>query len=212
MKKAVFESKYKDQFANARNLIAGTINRLSINDVIKDIDFVAYEVIMPSLKPSAQMKYLKDNDFICVRNQTHKNISNEEVDLEKSLKFITLPRLIGIFPETKAEIIASIGPYGPYLKHDKRFVSLKEDDVTEIGINRAIELIQKNIDLNREIVIGTHPESKKEILQKKGIKGRPDYLSYKKKNYSIPKDFSDKKVSLEIALEIIEKGGRGKKS
>jgi len=77
MKKAVFESKYKDQFANARNLIAGTINRLSINDVIKDIDFVAYEVIVPSLKPSAQMEYLKDNGFICVRNQTHQNIDNE---------------------------------------------------------------------------------------------------------------------------------------
>ena len=79
MKKAVFESKYKDQFANARNLIAGTINRLSINDVIKDIDFVAYEVIVPSLKPSAQMEYLKDNGFICVRNQTHQNIDNEEL-------------------------------------------------------------------------------------------------------------------------------------
>ena len=79
MKKAVFESKYKDQFANARNLIAGTINRLSINDVIKDIDFVAYEVIMPSLKPSAQMKYLEENEFICVRNQIHKNINNEEL-------------------------------------------------------------------------------------------------------------------------------------
>ena len=36
-----------------------------------------------------------------------------------------------------------IGPYGPYLKHDKKFISLKEDDVTEIEINRAIELIQK---------------------------------------------------------------------
>lgn len=141
-----------------------------------------------------------------------KNIQNDEINIQKSLKLIKLPRTIGIFPETKKEITGSIGPYGPYLKHNNKFVSLKDDDVTEIGINRAIELIQKNIDLNREIVIGTHPESKKEILQKKGIKGRPDYLSYKKKNYSIPKDFSDKKVSLEIALEIIEKGGRGKKS
>ena len=138
-----------------------------------------------------------------------KNISNDDINLEKSLKFIQLPRVIGIFPETKEEILASIGPYGPYLKHDKKFISLKEDDVTEIGINRAIELIQKNIDENKENLIGIHPESKKKIIQKKGIKGRPDYISYNKKNYSISKEMNEKKITLEIALELI---GKGKKS
>ena len=56
------------------------------------------------------------------------------------------------------------------MKHEKRFVSLKEDDATEIGINRAIELIQKNIDEKKEIIIGTHPDSNEHIIQKKGIK------------------------------------------
>jgi DNA topoisomerase-1 len=141
-----------------------------------------------------------------------KGMNNEEINLDKSLKLIQLPRVVGIFPETKEEIIASIGPYGPYLKHNKKFVSLKEDDVTEIGINRAIELIQKNIDEKKEIVIGLHPETKKDIIQKKGIKGRPDYLSCNKKNYSIPKDFSDKKITLEIALGIMAKKKVDKKS
>ena len=140
-----------------------------------------------------------------------KNMSNEEINLEKSLKFIQLPRTIGIFPETKQEIIASIGPYGPYLKHNKKFISLKEDDVTEIGINRAIELIQKSIDQNKEIIIGINPETKKEIIQKKGIKGRPDYLSYNKKNYSIPNEFEGKEISLEISLKIINDGSKSVK-
>ena len=141
-----------------------------------------------------------------------KNMQNEEIDIEKSLKLIKLPRKIGIFPETKKEIIGSIGPYGPYLKHNNKFLSLKEDDVTEIGINRAIELIQKNIDQNKELIIGKHPETEKEILQKKGIKGRPDYLSHNKKNYPIPNDLSDKKVSLEVALGIINNAGKKKKN
>ncbi len=141
-----------------------------------------------------------------------KNISNEEIDLEKSLKFIKLPRFIGIFPETKEEITASIGPYGPYLKHNKKFVSLKEDDVTEIGINRAIELIQKNIDEKKETSIGVHPESKKDIIQKKGIKGRPDYITFNKKNYSIPKEMNEKIITLEEALNIIEKNTKKKKT
>lgn len=77
MKKSVFFAKYKSKFANARNLIAGTINRLSINDIIKDIDFVAYEVIEPSLKPSEQMAYMKDHKFNTVRNEVRENINNE---------------------------------------------------------------------------------------------------------------------------------------
>ena len=139
------------------------------------------------------------------RTSVPKKLGNEELDIDKSIKLLKLPRVVGIFPETKKEIIASIGPYGPYLKHEKRFVSLKEDDATEIGINRAIELIQKNIDEKKEIIIGTHPDSNEHIIQKKGIKGRSDYLSYKKKNFPIPKDLKDRKISLEEALEIINK-------
>ena len=140
-----------------------------------------------------------------------KNVSNEEVNLEKSLKYLKLPRFIGIFPETKEDITASIGPYGPYLKHGKKFISLKEDDVAEVGINRAIELIQKNLDEKKEIIIGLHPETKKNIVQKKGIKGRPDYLSYNKKNYSLSDGLDKSAITLEKALEIIEQSKKTKK-
>ena len=132
-----------------------------------------------------------------------KKIQNEEIDLDKAVKFLSLPRLIGVHPETKKDIFASIGPYGPYIKHNNKFVSLKEDDVTEIGINRAIELIEKNISQRKEIKIGKHPESKKEIIRKKGIKNRPDYISHNKKNYSIPKEFDEKELTLEDAIRII---------
>ena len=73
------------------------------------------------------------------------------------------------------------------MKHEKRFVSLKEDDASEIGINRAIELIQKNIDEKKEIIIGTHPDSNEQIIQKKRIKGRSDYLSTKKRIFQYQK-------------------------
>ncbi len=132
-----------------------------------------------------------------------KKIQNEDIDLNKAIKLLALPRLIGIHPETKKDIHASIGPYGPYIKHDNKFVSLKEDDVTEVGINRAIELIEKNINQRKETKIGMHPESKKEIIRKKGIKNRPDYLTHNKKNYSIPKEFDEKEITLEDAMRII---------
>ena len=70
---------------------------------------------------------------------------------------------------------------------------------------RNKELIQKNIDEKKEIFIGVHPELKKDIIQKKGIKGRPDYITLNKKNYSIPQEMNKKNITLEEAIEIIKK-------
>ena len=56
----------------------------------------------------------------------------------------------------------------------------------------------------KEINVGEHPETKLKIIRKKGIKGRSDYLSYNKKNYSIPKDLEDKDLRLLDALKIID--------
>lgn len=77
MQKSVFESKYKGKFANARNLVAGTVNRITINDIVQDIDFVAYEIVLPSLKPGEQMSKLEEIGFNTVRNETHIDISND---------------------------------------------------------------------------------------------------------------------------------------
>lgn len=83
MKKNTFKSKYGDKFANARNLVAGTVNRVSVNETVYDMDFVAYEVIVPTLNPSEQMKKLEELGFKTVRNETHGDITNE--DLSKIL-------------------------------------------------------------------------------------------------------------------------------
>jgi len=145
------------------------------------------------------------------RSSIPKNVTNEEINLQKSLKFLTLPRIVGVHPESKKDITASIGPYGPYLKHDNKFVSLKEDDVTEVGINRAVELINKKIMETKEELIGIHPETKNKIIKKKGIKGRSDYISYNKKNYSLPKEFDNKVISLDDAIKIINEKKNKKK-
>ena len=55
----VFLKKYKNDNANPRNMVAGLINHKTINEAIKDVHFVAYEVINPELKPSQQMEFLQ---------------------------------------------------------------------------------------------------------------------------------------------------------
>lgn len=75
--KAVFEAKYKDKFANPRNMVAGIVNHKTINQAIKDLHFVAYEVMKPIYKPSKQMEFLSTLDVEVVLHKFEENISNE---------------------------------------------------------------------------------------------------------------------------------------
>ena len=78
--KEVFATKYADKFANPRNLVAGIVNRKTVDEKIKDIRFVAYEVIKPeSLTTSAQMAKLATLDVDVVQNETLTDITNESL-------------------------------------------------------------------------------------------------------------------------------------
>lgn len=72
-----------------------------------------------------------------------KNVNLENIDINYAVKLLELPREIGIHPETGQKIVANIGPFGPYLLHDKKFSSVKDDDIMEIGLNRAVDVIAK---------------------------------------------------------------------
>jgi DNA ligase (NAD+) len=79
IEKDVFETKYKNEFANPRNMVAGIINHKTIDkNKITDVHFVAYEVIKPILNPSEQMEFLRnDLKTECVLNRLEITISNE---------------------------------------------------------------------------------------------------------------------------------------
>jgi len=74
--KALFQAKYGDKFANPRNMVAGIINHKTINESIKDIHFVAYEVIKPIRKPSEQMALLLTLDVETVLYKVEEKINN----------------------------------------------------------------------------------------------------------------------------------------
>ena len=77
--KAVFAEKYQKKYANARNLVSGVVNAKKSADIGKygDLDFVAYEVMKPVMKPSEQMDFLVQQGFNTVLNRTEKTLSNE---------------------------------------------------------------------------------------------------------------------------------------
>lgn len=63
MKKRIFDTKYKDTFANPRNMISGLINKQTYDEKIQDIDFVVYELIQPILKPNEQLHKITELGF-----------------------------------------------------------------------------------------------------------------------------------------------------
>ena len=72
--------KWSSQFSNVRNMVAGTANaKENFPARWRDIDFVAYEVITPELKPSDQFKWLENHKVITAINDTVKSISNESL-------------------------------------------------------------------------------------------------------------------------------------
>ena len=77
MPKTVFEEKYASKFANIRNLVAGIVNRQTIDEKANDLHFVCYEVVKPELKPSAQMAKLISDGFETVQNRTVSDVTNE---------------------------------------------------------------------------------------------------------------------------------------
>ena len=85
IKKETFEKKYKDSFANPRNMVSGIVGSKSFRDGLNDIDFIAYEIIdlnLEDLKPSEQLKILQNLGFEIVYNRTYENIDIENLEEE----------------------------------------------------------------------------------------------------------------------------------
>lgn len=92
MSKQVFQTKYANKFANIRNMVAGIINSKTITDAVKDLEFVAYELIEPVLKPSDQLAFLKQIGikyvlFKQTNNLTNESLSSLLVDWRKNYQY-----------------------------------------------------------------------------------------------------------------------------
>ena len=80
IRKDVFQDKFSDTYKNVRNLIGGVMTTKKVEiDKWKSIDFVAYEVIKPSLNSSAQMKWIQSNGFNVVNHRFVETIDNQSL-------------------------------------------------------------------------------------------------------------------------------------
>ncbi|MEP2772275.1 MAG: type I DNA topoisomerase [Fulvivirga sp.] len=133
----------------------------------------------------------------------------ENITLEDALELFKLPREVGTLEDKPIQ--AAIGRFGPYVRHDGKFVSIpKEDDPYTIDEARAIELIKAK----READANKHIKSFEENSDVQVLNGRyGPYIKVGRKNVKIPKDKKPEDLTLEECLELAEKApakkGRG---
>lgn len=129
-----------------------------------------------------------------------KTQSIETIALEEALKLFELPRLLGTFRDK--EMTVGVGRFGPYIRHDNKFVSLPKDiDPLAVTAEEAMELIEAKEKKDREKIIKTFAQEPE--LQVLNGKYGP-YIAYKKENYKIPKSQSPEALTLEMCRQIIE--------
>ncbi len=148
----------------------------------------------------------------------------EDIDHEKALALLALPRDVGQHPETGKMISAGIGRYGPFVLHDGTYANLETvEDVFSIGLNRAVTVLaeKKSKFANGRgrtaaaalKELGDHPDGGP-ITVRDGRYG--PYVNWGKVNATLPKGKDPASVTVEEALELIAakggKAGAGKKT
>ncbi len=135
-----------------------------------------------------------------------------ELDLEWALKLLSLPREIGVHPETGAMITASIGRYGPYLQHNGKYGRLGSTaEVFETGMNAAVVKLAEaaaggarggRVAAEPLNTFGPHPVSGGDMKLLAGRYGA--YVTDGTTNATLPKDTKPEDLTLEQAIALID--------
>jgi len=155
------------------------------------------------------------------RSSLPKGWSAPDMDLEKGLRLLHLPRAVGLHPEDSLMITAGIGRFGPFVLHNGVYANLPSvDEVFEVGLNRAVAVLAEKKAGGRggrgESAalkdLGTHPVDGASIKILSGRFG--PYIKHGSTNANIPKGSDPQEITLEEAIQLIAdrvaKGG-GKK-
>jgi DNA topoisomerase-1 len=137
-----------------------------------------------------------------------KGTDPESVDLKRGLALLSLPREVGLHPETGKPITAGFGRYGPYVQSDGKYASLSApEEVFEVGLNRAVSLLAEKAADRRprgaSVIkqLGEHPTLGGKVHVLRGRYG--PYVKHGKINATLPKDREPEQVTLEEAVELI---------
>lgn len=136
------------------------------------------------------------------RSSIPKNIDPETIDLDLALRLLELPIRIGVHPATNKVVVKGLGMYGPYVRHDGQYTSVKEDNILDLTLERALELIAQRKGPKPPLrTIGEHPDDSKPVEIFEGKYG--PYVKHGKTNATIPDSLEHETLTMEQAIELI---------
>jgi DNA topoisomerase-1 len=139
------------------------------------------------------------------RTSLPKGMDGETMTLEQAIGLLSLPRLVGLHPETGQKMEAGLGRFGPYIKMGSIFASLdKDDDILAIGVNRAVDVIGRKLASVR--IVGQHPKDGADVQVRKGRFG--PYLQHGQTVANLPRGVTLEGVQLEEALTLLAERGK----
>jgi len=157
------------------------------------------------------------------RSSLPKGVDAATLELDLALKLLSLPREVGLDPETGTPILAGLGRYGPFVQHDKTYANLESfEDIFTVGLNRAVSLIaEKRAGGGKGRFQRSGPKVLKEVGEHpeggpvQVLDGRyGPYIAHNKVYANVPKGTEPAAVTLDQAVALLAeraaKAGSGK--
>ncbi len=138
------------------------------------------------------------------RASLSRGMDPEVMTLESALALLSMPRIVGLHPETGEEISSNLGRFGPYLKMGALSKSLdRDDDPLTIGLNRAVDLMANA--KPRGVTLGEHPKGG--IVEVRRGRFGP-YLMHGTRVANLPRGTEMEAVTLEEGIAILAEKGK----
>ncbi len=153
------------------------------------------------------------------RSSIPKGVDAASVDLEFALKLLSLPREVGVHPESGKPITAGLGRYGPFILHDGMYANVEGiEEVFSVGINRAVTLLAEKAAGNKSRFsrpkatvlkeLGEHPDGGGKIEVLSGRYG--PYVKHGDVNATIPNGKDPATLTVAEAVNLIaERAAKG---
>jgi DNA topoisomerase I len=139
------------------------------------------------------------------RTSLPRGMDGEQMTMEQAIGLLSLPRLVGVHPETKEKIEAGIGRFGPYVRMGAVFASMdRDDDVLSLGINRAVDLLAKKLASVR--TLGPHPADKELVSVRKGRFG--PFVKHGNTVANLPRGVMMDDITLAEAVTLLAEKGK----
>src|SRR5262245_43111932 len=147
------------------------------------------------------------------RASVPRGVDANTIGLEYALKLLSLPRAVGLHPETGKPITAGLGRYGPFILHEGTYAGLPAvEEAFDIGINRAVALLaerkagggQRRFQRAAPTVLkelGEHPKQGGKVQVLAGRYG--PYVKHAEVNATLPRGKEPAALTMDEAVQLI---------